>query len=212
MKPDKRSLLLYAVTDRRGLEGMGLAEAVRLSIEGGVTMVQLREKDLGSAEYAELGKDVLDVCRKSGVPLIVNDDAEAALILGADGVHVGQSDLDAWSVREIIGDRMILGVSAETAEQARKAEAQGADYIGVGAMFSTSTKSDAGLVDISTLREICSSVQIPVVAIGGITKDNMHLLAGTAIAGISVVSAIFSAKCPKRAAKELAARMEVIKT
>lgn len=211
MRLDKGSLKLYAVTDRRGLLGMDLAEAVRLSIEGGVTMVQLREKDLGSAQYAELGKDVLDVCRTSGVPLIVNDDAEAALILGAEGVHVGQSDLDARSVREIIGHSMILGVSAETVEQARKAEAQGADYIGVGAIFSTTTKSDAGLVDISTLREICSSVQIPVVAIGGITKDNLHLLAGTGIEGISVVSAIFSAKCPKRAAEELAAMMEVIK-
>lgn len=211
MRPDKKSLSLYAVTDRRGLNGMELAEAVRLSIEGGVTMVQLREKDLGSAEYAELGKGVLDVCRKSGVPFIVNDDVEAAMMLGADGVHVGQSDLDAVSVRNIIGDRMILGVSAENVEQARKAEAEGADYIGVGAMFSTSTKSDAGLVDIGTLREICFSVRIPVVAIGGITKDNLHLLSGTGIAGISVVSAIFSAECPKKAAEELAARMEVIK-
>lgn len=210
MRLDRRSLLLYAVTDRRDLGDMELAEAVRLAIDGGATMIQLREKDLSSEEYAKLGLGVLDVCRRSSVPLIVNDDVEAAIILEADGVHVGQSDLDAKSVREIIGGKMILGVSAETVEQARKAEAEGADYIGVGAMFSTSTKSDAGLVDIETLRDICSSVSIPVVAIGGISKDNLHLLAGTGIAGISVVSAIFSAKCPKKAAKELAAGMEVL--
>ena len=207
MRLDKHSLLLYAVTDRRDLGDLELAEAVRLAIEGGATMIQLREKDLSSAEYAELGRSILDVCRRSGVPLIVNDDAEAALMLEAEGVHVGQKDLDAKSVREIIGGRMILGVSAETVEQARKAEAEGADYIGVGAMFSTSTKSDAGLVDIETLRDICSSVSIPVVAIGGISKDNLHMLAGTGIAGISVVSAIFSAECPKKAAKELVLRM-----
>ena len=122
-------------------------------------------------------------------------------------MHVGQSDLDAKSVREIIGDRMILGVSAETVEQAIKAEAEGADYIGVGAMFRTSTKSDAGLVGIETLKDICSSVSIPVVAIGGISEDNLHMLAGTGIAGISVVSAIFSAECPRKAAKELVLKM-----
>jgi thiamine-phosphate pyrophosphorylase len=186
---------------------MKLDEAVRLAIEGGATMIQLREKDLSSLEYAELGRSILDVCRRGGVPLIVNDDVEAALILEAEGVHVGQSDLDAKSVREIIGDRMILGVSAETVEQAIKAEAEGADYIGVGAMFRTSTKSDAGLVGIETLKDICSSVSIPVVAIGGISEDNLHMLAGTGIAGISVVSAIFSAECPRKAAKGLVLKM-----
>ncbi len=207
MRLDKRSLLLYAVTDRRDLGAMKLDEAVRLAIEGGATMIQLREKDLSSLEYAELGRSILDVCRKGGVPLIVNDDVEAAIILEAEGVHVGQSDLDAKSVRGIIGDRMILGVSAETVEQAIKAEAEGADYIGVGAMFRTSTKSDAGLVGIETLKDICSSVSIPVVAIGGISEDNLHMLAGTGIAGISVVSAIFSAECPRKAAKELVLKM-----
>jgi thiamine-phosphate pyrophosphorylase len=207
LRLDKRSLLLYAVTDRRDLGAMKLDEAVRLAIEGGATMIQLREKDLSSLEYAELGRSILDVCRKGGVPLIVNDDVEAAIILEAEGVHVGQSDLDAKSVRGIIGDRMILGVSAETVEQAIKAEAEGADYIGVGAMFRTSTKSDAGLVGIETLKDICSSVSIPVVAIGGISEDNLHMLAGTGIAGISVVSAIFSAECPRKAAKELVLKM-----
>ena len=208
MRLDRKDLLLYAVTDRRDLGDMELSEAVRLAVEGGATMIQLREKGIDSADYARLGEGVRDVCRRYGVPLIVNDDVEAALILEAEGVHVGQSDLDAKRVREIIGGRMILGVSAETAAQARKAEAEGADYIGVGAMFRTSTKSDACLVDIETLRDICSSVEIPVVAIGGITKDNLHLLDGTGIAGISVVSAIFSAEDPKKAAKELVLRME----
>lgn len=187
-----QQLRLYAVTDRRWLNGRTLAQDVEEAILGGVSMVQLREKHANNAEFEELARSVQPVCRKYNVPFIVNDNVDVALAVNADGVHVGQQDMQAGKVREQIGTERILGVSAQTVEQALVAEAVGADYIGVGAVFTTASKDDAQSVSIDELRHICKAVRIPVVAIGGIEESNVSQLAGTGIVGISVISAIFA--------------------
>ena len=187
-----QQLRLYAVTDRRWLNGRTLAQDVEEAILGGVSMVQLREKHASNAEFEELARSVQPVCRKYNVPFIVNDNVDVALAVNADGVHVGQQDMQAGKVREQIGAERILGVSAQTVEQALAAEAVGADYIGVGAVFTTASKDDAQSVSIDELRHICKAVRIPVVAIGGIEESNVSQLAGTGIVGISVISAIFA--------------------
>lgn len=187
-----QQLRLYAVTDRRWLNGRTLAQDVEEAILGGVSMVQLREKHANNAEFEELARSVQPVCRKYNVPFIVNDNVDVALAVNADGVHVGQQDMQAGKVREQIGTERILGVSAQTVEQALVAEAAGADYIGVGAVFTTASKDDAQSVSIDELRHICKAVRIPVVAIGGIEESNVSQLAGTGIVGISVISAIFA--------------------
>lgn len=187
-----QQLRLYAVTVRRWLDGRTLAQDVEEAILGGVSMVQLREKHANNAEIEELARSVQPVCRKYNVPFIVNDNVDVALAVNADGVHVGQQDMQAGKVREQIGTERILGVSAQTVEQALAAEAAGADYIGVGAVFTTASKDDAQSVSIDELRRICKAVRIPVVAIGGIEESNVSQLAGTGIVGISVISAIFA--------------------
>lgn len=206
----KENLRLYAVTDRQYIGDLSLAQAVEQSLQGGVTMLQLREKNLAPEEFFAEAKEIQNLCRKFKAPFIINDDAETARRLNADGAHIGQEDMTAQRARQILGEDKILGVSAQTVAQAKAAEAAGADYLGVGAMFPTSTKPDADAVSPETLRQICAAVQIPVVAIGGITRENVSMLANSGIAGIAVVSAIFAAADIKSAAAELHGIMDQI--
>lgn len=208
------ALSLYGVTDRSWLprpfpagDSCGaalLAQAAEECILGGTTMLQLREKHVSHSDMLSVGKAVRDVCRAHNVPFIVDDDADTALALHADGVHVGQSDAEAAEVRHRIGPDMILGVSVQTVGQALRAQAAGADYLGVGAVFPTSTKDDASAVSRECLAAICSAVTIPVVAIGGIHKENITQLKGSGIAGAAVVSALFAAPDRTEAARTLA--------
>lgn len=203
MKCAKENLLLYAVTDRHWLDGRTLKEVVLESLEGGVTMLQLREKHLDEAHFLEEAKELQMLCRSWHVPFLINDNVEIALAMNADGIHVGQSDMAAGDVRKKLGDDKIIGVSAQTVEQALLAEKAGADYLGVGAVFPTSSKDDANEVTYETLKAICSAVSIPVVAIGGITQENVHQLAGSGICGAAVISAIYAKPNIKKAAAEL---------
>ena len=203
MKCAKENLLLYAVTDRHWLDGRTLKEVVLESLEGGVTMLQLREKHLDEAHFLEEAKELQMLCRSWHVPFLINDNVEIALAMNADGIHVGQSDMAAGDVRKKLGDDKIIGVSAQTVEQALLAEKAGADYLGVGAVFPTSSKDDANEVTYETLKAICSAVSIPVVAIGGITQENVHQLAGSGICGAAVISAIYAKPDIKKAAAEL---------
>ena len=203
MKFDEKSLLLYAVTDRSWLGDETLSSQVEKALKGGVTLLQLREKELDSEHFLGEAREIKKLCKKYGVPFIVNDNVEIAALADADGVHVGQSDMEAGDVRAKLGPDKIIGVSAQTVEQAVLAEKHGADYLGVGAVFHTGTKADASDVSFETLKNICQAVRIPVVAIGGITKENVALLAGSGICGVAVVSAIFAQKEIERAAGEL---------
>lgn len=208
MNCDKKDLLLYAVTDRHWLDGRRLIDVVRESLDGGVTMVQLREKTLEEGKFLEEAKELQALCRERGVPFLVNDNVEIAREMNADGVHVGQSDMEALDVRAILGPDKILGVSAQTVEQAVLAEKHGADYLGVGAVFPTGSKDDADDVSYDTLKAICRAVSIPVVAIGGITQQNVEKLAGSGICGVAVISAIYAAKDVKAAAADLKTTVE----
>ena len=198
-----KALAVYAVTDRYWLKDETLAQVVEKAILGGTTFVQLREKNATDEEFLQLALDVQKVCKKYNVPFVINDNVELAAKIGADGVHVGQSDMNALDVRALVGPDKILGVSAQTVEQAVLAEKQGADYLGVGAVFRTSMKDDADYVPYETLKAICDAVTIPVVAIGGITADNMHELKGSGICGVSVISSIFGKEDITAAAAEL---------
>lgn len=200
---NKHNLLLYAVTDRSWLRGETLYDQTEKALKGGATMLQLREKNLCRADFLSEAETLKALCRRYGVPFLVNDDVEIAAAVGADGVHVGQSDMEAGRVRALLGPDRILGVSAQTVEEALLAQERGADYLGVGAVFPTDTKKDAGAVSYETLQSICRAVSIPVVAIGGITKENVSRLAGSGIDGVAVVSAIFAAPDIERAAAEL---------
>jgi thiamine-phosphate pyrophosphorylase len=199
----KSSLLLYAVTDRHWLDCRSLYDVVAQSLEGGVTFLQLREKDLDEEHFYEEAVRLQDMARSCGVPFVVNDNVDIAVRMDADGVHVGQSDMEAGDVRALIGPDKILGVSAQTVEQAVLAEKRGADYLGVGAVFPTGSKDDADDVSFETLKAICEAVSIPVVAIGGITADNTPELAGSGISGIAVISAIYGQKDICKAAASL---------
>ena len=203
MKFDKETMLLYAVTDRSWLNGKSLYEQVEEAIKGGVTFVQLREKKLDEENFLDEALDIQNLCRKYGIPFVVNDNVKIAKMINADGVHVGQSDMGAENVRGILGDDKIIGVSVQTVEQAVLAEKQGADYLGVGAVFPTGSKVDAEDVSFETLKAICESVNIPVVAIGGISAGNVLKLKGSGISGIAVISAIFAAEDIEAAAKKL---------
>lgn len=198
-----KKLCLYAVTDRHWLKNESLASVVEKAIKGGTTFVQLREKNCSDEEFLQLAREVKVVCKKYNVPFVINDNVEIAKIVGADGVHVGQSDMNAANVRKIIGDDAILGVSVQTVEQALIAEKQGADYLGVGAVFKTNSKDDADFVTHETLKAICDVVKIPVVAIGGINQSNVSELDGSGICGVSVISAIFGEEDIERAVREL---------
>ena len=197
------SLLLYAVTDRHWLGERTLAEVVRESLEGGVSFLQLREKELDEGRFYEEAVELQALAAQYGVPFVVNDNVDIALRMDADGVHVGQSDMEAGDVRALLGPDKILGVSAQTVEQAVLAEKRGADYLGVGAVFPTGSKDDAEDVSHETLKAICEAVSIPVVAIGGITLENTPELAGSGICGIAVISAIYGQKDIKEAAARL---------
>ena len=200
MKLDRKDLLLYLVTDRSWLSGAALSDQVACAIDHGVTCIQLREKQLGDAEFLASAREIGAICRAKHVPFLVNDNVEVAL---ASGVHVGQSDMAARDVRALLGPDKILGVSAQTVAQAQAAEAAGADYLGVGAVFGTTTKQDAREVSPDTLRAICSSVRIPVVAIGGISQKNILSLAHSGIAGVSVISAILASDDIAQAARTM---------
>ena len=208
MRSDKNDLLLYAVTDRRLLNGRTLREAVKQSLDGGVTFVQLREKDLDYQSFLSEAKDIKELCREYNVPFVINDNVDIAAEVDADGVHVGQSDMEAGKVRDRLGPDKIIGVSAQTVEQAVTAEKHGADYLGVGAVFPTGSKDDAEDVSYETLKAICEAVSIPVIAIGGITADNVHKLKGSGICGVAVISAIYAQEDIKEAASFLKAETE----
>ena len=206
MKCDKKDLLLYAVTDRHWLDGRKLADVVKESLDGGVTFVQLREKTLEDDKFLEEARELKELCREYKVPFVINDNVDIAIAMDADGVHVGQSDMEAGNVREKLGPDKIIGVSAQTVEQAVLAEKRGADYLGVGAVFHTGSKDDAVVVSHETLKAICEAVSIPVIAIGGISVNNVSELAGSGIVGIAVISAIFAAKDIKKATEDLKAK------
>lgn len=203
MNCDKKDLLLYAVTDRAWLGDKTLSWQVEKSLKGGATMIQLREKHLDHEHFLKEAKEIKELCRKYQVPFLINDDVDLAVEVDADGVHVGQHDMEAGEVRKKIGPNRILGVSAQTVEQALLAQQAGADYLGVGAVFPTGTKDDADAVSIQTLGEICRAVSIPVVAIGGIGQHNVMQLAGSGICGIAVVSAIYAQPDIQNAASTL---------
>ena len=206
MNCDKKDLLLYAVTDRSWLGEHTLYEQVEAAIRGGATFVQLREKKLDQESFLAEAREIQVLCRRHGVPFVINDNVEIAREIGADGVHVGQSDMKARDVRSILGQDKIIGVSAQTVEQALLAQKQGADYLGVGAVFPTGSKDDAVEVDHQVLARICQAVDIPVIAIGGITADNVVSLKGSGICGIAVISAIFAKPDVEEAARSLRAR------
>lgn len=203
----RRGMLLYAVTDRAWLRGRTLVSCVREAVEGGATFVQLREKHASHGEALALARELKDVCAETGVPFVIDDDVELAAEVGADGVHVGQSDTACAEARRILGPEPIVGVSAQTVAEALEAQAAGADYLGVGALHPTPTKPDAVDVTYDELRAICEAVSIPVVGIGGVDASTAHELAGTGVAGGAVVSAIFAADDCRAAARQLRAEL-----
>ena len=203
MKLNKSDLILYAVTDRHWLNGRRLYDDVEKAIRGGATLIQLREKELAHEEFKAEALEIQKLCKKYKIPFIINDNVQLAVEIDADGVHVGQEDMEAGNVRKLIGSEKILGVSAQTVGEAVLAEKNGADYLGVGAVFHTDSKSDAVDVPHDTLKKICASVKIPAVAIGGISAKNIHELSGSGIAGVAVISAIFASENIENAAREL---------
>lgn len=203
----KSDLLLYAVTDRHWVGKETLYEQVEKALKGGASFVQLREKQLDRDAFVQEAKELKALCAAYQVPFVINDDVSIAAEIDADGVHVGQSDMEAGNVRELLGPDKILGVSAQTVEQAILAEQRGADYLGVGAVFPTGSKDDADDVSYEILKAICQAVKIPVIAIGGITRDNVTELAGSGIVGVAVISAIFGQKDIKEAAADLKKRV-----
>ena len=208
MKCDKKDLLLYAVTDRHWLGDRTLLDVVKESLDGGVTMLQLREKTLEEGRFLEEARELQALCRERHIPFIVNDNVDIAKAMDADGIHVGQSDMEALDVRAKLGPDKIIGVSAHTVEEALLAERHGADYLGVGAVFPTGSKDDADEVSYETLKAICDAVSIPVVAIGGVSQANVAQLAGSGICGVAVISAIYAQKDIKAAAADLKTAVE----
>ena len=203
MKCSKEQMTLYAVTDRRWLGEKTLYAAVEECLKGGATFVQLREKELDRTRFLAEAAALKALVRKYGVPFVINDDVEIALACGADGVHVGQEDMESGAARAALGRDKILGVSVHSVEEALKAQACGADYLGAGAVFSTGTKENASCLSCETLKAICDAVSIPVVAIGGINGENIARLRGTGIGGVAVVSALFAQKDIEDAARKL---------
>lgn len=203
MKCDKENLLLYAVTDRSWLKDETLYCQVEKALKGGATFIQLREKTLDKESFLQEAKEIKELCKKYKVPFVINDDVDIALAMDADGVHVGQSDMEAGDVRAKLGPDKIIGVSAHTVEEALLAQERGADYLGVGAVFATNSKDDVDVLSHDVLRDICKAVDIPVIAIGGIGKNNVEKLAGSGICGIAVISAIFAQPDIEAATKEL---------
>lgn len=203
MKCDKKTMRLYGVTDRAWVGSQSLYEQVESALKGGVTCVQLREKELPEADFLAEAMEISSLCKRYGVPFFVNDNVDIALACRADGIHVGQEDLDAAQVRQRVGDGMMIGVSVHSVEEALEAVKQGADCLGVGAMFATSTKTDVDVLPMEILRDICKAVDIPVVAIGGIGRNNIGELAGTGVDGVALVSAIFGAEDIEKECRQL---------
>ena len=193
MKCDKKTMLLYAVTDRAWVGKQSLYEQVESALKGGVTCVQLREKELAEEDFLKEALEISALCKEYGVPFFINDNVEIAIKCQADGIHVGQEDMEASKVRKQVGEDMMIGVSVHSVEEALEAVKKGADCLGVGAIFSTSTKKDVDLLPKESLKDICQAVNVPVVAIGGIGKSNIIDLSGTGVDGVALVSAIFSA-------------------
>lgn len=200
---DRKNLQLYAITDSHWLNGRTLYSVVKESLEGGVTFLQLREKELDEEHFLEEARELQKLCREYQVPFVINDNVDIAAAINADGVHVGQSDMEAGDVRAKLGPDKIIGVTAKTVEQAVLAQERGADYLGVGAVFHTDSKADAKEISFDTLKDICKAVSIPVIAIGGITEENVRELAGSGICGIAVISAIYAQRDIKKAAENL---------
>jgi len=201
----EKKLLLYGITDS-AFDSMSLESQLEAAVLGGATMIQLREKNIFDDDYIQKAKNALSITRKYNIPLIINDNVRVALESGADGVHLGQTDCSPYEARRILGDKAIIGVTAKTVSQAVAAEKSGADYLGSGAVFTSPTKPDAKGISFDELKEICSCVNIPVCAIGGIGIDNAVKLRGSGIKGIAVVSALFSSQTAEgiiTAAKEL---------
>lgn len=203
MKITKQHMLLYAVTDRSHLGGQSLEEAVEEILSAGATLLQLREKYLGEQEFLEQAQRLLPICRRHGVPLIINDNVRVAVQSGADGVHIGLGDMAIQKARQMLGPEKIIGASAHSVQEALAAAEAGADYLGCGAVFGTQTKKDAGLLAHETLRAICAAVNLPVVAIGGIGEQNILQLRGTGVDGVAVISALFSQKDKAAATRRL---------
>jgi thiamine-phosphate pyrophosphorylase len=210
MKCDKKNMILYAVTDRSWVGEQSLIEQVESALKGGVSCLQLREKQLDKEAFLKEAVEMAALCRQYKVPFIINDDVDIALRCGADGVHVGQDDMSVDKVRSIAGDDLIIGVSAHSVEEALTAVRGGADYLGVGAVFQTSTKTNVTAMSYEVLKSICTAVDIPVVAIGGINKDNMTKLSGTGISGVALVSAVFAADDIERECRILRSMSEEI--
>ena len=203
MRLDKKSMILYAITDRSWTMESSLEEQVEETLKGGATFLQLREKSLSFDEFLGQAKVIKKLTDKYGIPFVINDNVEIAIESNADGVHIGQGDMSAREVRKLIGTDKILGVSANTVETAILAEENGADYIGVGAVFKTNTKGDANLISMEVVKDICNAVSIPVVAIGGINEKTALKLKGSGVDGICVISAIFAKKNIYEATKDL---------
>ena len=210
MKVDKSSLALYVVTDRSWLGHEQLEDQVAEIAAAGATFIQLREKSITHSEFVDAAKKIKQVTDRYNIPFVINDNIEVAMEVDADGVHVGQKDMQALSARALLGADKILGVSVQTVDQAIQAERDGADYLGVGAVFATSTKPDASDVSLDTLKEICNAVNIPVVAIGGIQQGNVAQLAGSGVDGVAVISAIFAQKNKTTATKSLLEQVKLI--
>jgi len=203
LKLDKKTMRLYAITDRHWLNGESLIKQVEDVLKAGATFLQLREKDFTHTEMVNEAKEIKKITDKYNVPFVINDDILAAKEIDADGVHIGQSDMEYSKAREILGPDKIIGISAGNVQEAITAEKMGADYIGVGAVFHTSTKKDAKDMSRETLLAIANSVNIPIVAIGGITYDNMDYLKDTGVHGVAVISAIFGSGNPGKATEKL---------
>ena len=208
MKCDKHTMLLYAVTDRAWVGEQTLYQQVESALKGGATCVQLREKQLGDAEFLQEAIEIHALCQQYGVPLFINDNVEVALQCHAEGIHVGQDDMAAAQVRQRVGDEMMIGVSVHSVEEALEAVRHGADCLGVGAAFSTHTKADVDVLPEGMMKAICDAVDIPVVAIGGIHKENLLRLKGTGVNGVALVSAIFGAEDIEAECRELKALAE----
>lgn len=211
MRVDADAMTLYAVTDRTWTKETTLTEQVKEALEGGITFLQLREKNLSEEEFIEEAKEMKELAKSYQVPFVINDNIKVALAVDADGVHIGQDDMAVEEARKLLGEDKIIGVSAHNVEEARKAKKGGADYLGVGAVCTTSTKKDANVVSKEEIKKICQEVDIPVVAIGGIKKDNIKTLKGTDVDGVAVVSAIFAADDIKNSTKQLKSLVEEIK-
>ncbi len=203
MKCDNKTMLLYAVTDRMWTGRQTLYEQVEDALRGGATCVQLREKELDDETFLKEALELKELCHKYNVPLFINDNVDIAIKCGADGIHVGQEDMAAGKVRTLVGEDMMIGVSVHTVEEAEEAVRNGADCLGVGAIFSTSTKLDVDVLSMQTVYDICHAVDIPVVAIGGLNKNNIAKLSGTGVDGVALVSAIFGAEDIESECREL---------